>query len=100
MATVVSISKGQMRSHVKGASEIVLGMCSHHLNLKGESVPLTDADKKKYEALIQNMAEGALRTICLAYRDASGGPPAFFFLLLGSFFTSRNISNNNSKKLQ
>jgi len=78
MATVVSISKGKMRSHVKGASEIVLGMCTHHLNLKGESVPLTDADKKKYEALIQNMAEGALRTICLAYRDASEGPLAFF----------------------
>jgi len=74
MATIVEIKKGK-RAHVKGASEIVLAMCTRCLNDKGEDVELTKENREKHEALIQQMAEGALRTICLAYRDSSSGNP-------------------------
>jgi Ca2+-transporting ATPase len=88
MATVVTVAKDKMRSHVKGASEIVLNMCTHQLNPQGQVIPLTSAEKKKLEGLIQSMAEGALRTICLAYRETSAG----FLLLLFFFLLSSCLS--------
>ena len=58
------------RLHVKGAAEIVLNTCSHYLNENGERIELTEAKKDEIiNDVITKMAENALRTICLAYKD-------------------------------
>jgi magnesium-transporting ATPase (P-type) len=58
------------RLHVKGAAEIVLGSCSHYINEVGEHTTLTD-EMREYiiKDVIETFAKGALRTICLAYKD-------------------------------
>ena len=79
MATVIKIEDGILRCHSKGASEIVLKRCTTLLNNQGEIVDLTPERVKQLESLIGSMAENALRTICLGYRDTNEG---FFLLLL------------------
>lgn len=58
------------RLHVKGASEIVLGLCTHYINEDGEKNVLTDDIKALIvQETITKYANNALRTICVAYRD-------------------------------
>ncbi len=58
------------RLHIKGAAEIVLASCSHYLNDKGERVSLTPEIKEHIiKNVIEEYAKGALRTICMAYKD-------------------------------
>ncbi|KAJ1656868.1 plasma membrane calcium [Dispira simplex] len=59
------------RIHVKGASEIVLGCCDRYMAADGEVKTLDDATKNAFLQTIQNYAEQALRTICMAYREVS-----------------------------
>ncbi|KAI9262706.1 PMCA-type calcium-translocating P-type ATPase [Sporodiniella umbellata] len=78
MATVLKCTdKGQKtfyRVHVKGASEIVLGLCSSVLSIdSGE--PLDLESKKEMENQIQSYATRSLRTIGIAYRDFDYWPP-------------------------
>jgi magnesium-transporting ATPase (P-type) len=56
--------------HMKGASEIVLGLCTQQLNEAGQPVPLPDHQKKKLLAKIEDYASQSLRTLCLAYKYA------------------------------
>ncbi len=59
----------------KGASEIVLGLCSHvALPEQHASFPLSDERRNEIKDTIQSMAENSLRTICVAYKEVS---PAF-----------------------
>ncbi len=60
---------GRVRLYCKGASEWILKDCTHHLNENGEVVPLTEEKRKFLEKHILSMAEKALRTLCLSYRD-------------------------------
>ena len=65
------------RIHLKGASEIVLGNCSKWMNQDGQVQELDDSMKQHLLKIIENYAEKALRTICLAYKDLKaneGGP--------------------------
>ncbi|KAI8388871.1 PMCA-type calcium-translocating P-type ATPase [Radiomyces spectabilis] len=64
-----SVKQADYRIHVKGASEIVLGVCSHYMDAKGESKKLDKEAKVKFDGLIGTYADKALRTIALAYRD-------------------------------
>jgi Ca2+ transporting ATPase len=58
------------RLHVKGAAEIVLSTCSHYINESGDRVELSDSKKEEIiKDVIEEFARGALRTICLAYKD-------------------------------
>lgn len=57
------------RLHIKGASEIVMGCCSHYLDADGQIREITDEVKGNLENVIHNYARQALRTICLAYKD-------------------------------
>jgi Ca2+ transporting ATPase len=58
------------RLHVKGAAEIVLSHCSHYINAEGHTVELGEEMKNFIiKEVIENFAKGALRTICLAYKD-------------------------------
>jgi magnesium-transporting ATPase (P-type) len=81
MSTVlenVEESSTGKRLMVKGASEMVLGTCSHFIDENGERQELTE-DKINYlkENIIKKFASDALRNICVAYKDleeGQGGP--------------------------
>jgi len=74
----IEYSEPIYRVHIKGASEIVLGYCSHAMILphpkdrQGEAIN-QEIDEKLMndfnENVIRKFAENSLRTICLAYRD-------------------------------
>jgi len=57
------------RLHVKGASEIVMGCCSHYLDADGKTKEMTDEMKGNLDHVITDYARGALRTICFGYKD-------------------------------
>ena len=62
---------------VKGASEIVLNTCTYYINEGGERLELTEEMRNYLLSVIEDYARGALRTICLAYKDlreGEGGP--------------------------
>ncbi|KAI8991524.1 PMCA-type calcium-translocating P-type ATPase [Mycotypha africana] len=65
------------RVHVKGASEIILGLCSRVLTLQkgGQSRELNADDYSRIERIIQSYATRSLRTIGIAYRDFEQWPP-------------------------
>ena len=76
MSTVLeNIGNGgyDKRIHIKGASEIVLGSCSHYLNEAGERVEMTDQMKGNLVNVINQYARQALRTITLGYKDLQPG---------------------------
>lgn len=58
---------------LKGASEIVLGVCSHFINDEGEVTQLNDVVKSSLDNVITKFAQDALRTICVAYKDIKEG---------------------------
>jgi P-type Ca2+ transporter type 2C len=67
------------RLYIKGASEIVLGKCSHVLkeptsNL--DSTALSDDDRVRLRGVISSYASKSLRTIAMAYREFQQWPPA------------------------
>jgi Ca2+ transporting ATPase len=61
------------RLHVKGASEIVKGCCSHYLDADGNVKELTDDINSELDDKIDEFARNALRTIALAYKDVLPG---------------------------
>lgn len=65
------------RAHIKGASEIVLGSCTHYLTSDGQKNPLHDDMKSNLNTIITEYASMSLRTICFGYKDlkpGEGGP--------------------------
>ena len=54
---------------VKGASEIVLGTCSHFVNSDGSREELTEEKTNELNEVISKFAKKSLRTICIAYKD-------------------------------
>ncbi len=67
---VVKIGEDRVRVFVKGASEIVLNLCSHWLAQQGKPEKLDLTDKRKIEEMaIKRYAHKAYRTFCLAYKD-------------------------------
>ncbi|CAG8457426.1 10486_t:CDS:10 [Diversispora eburnea] len=61
----------EYRVHVKGASEIVLGACTHYVDAEGKVQQFNENSRLNFETIITNYAGKALRTICLAYHDIS-----------------------------
>ena len=55
--------------HWKGASEIVLGLCTSYLDSDNRVHPLTPEKTLELQGHIQTMAEASLRTLCLAYKE-------------------------------
>ncbi|CAO3673150.1 unnamed protein product [Rhizopus stolonifer] len=80
MATVMQCSDSNQKTiyrvHVKGASEIILALCSSVLAVEHEGErELTSEDYEQVENMIQNYATRSLRTIGIAYRDFDHWPP-------------------------
>eukprot|EP00002_Diphylleia_rotans_P010140 TRINITY_DN2053_c0_g1_i10.p1 TRINITY_DN2053_c0_g1~~TRINITY_DN2053_c0_g1_i10.p1 ORF type:complete len:1125 (-),score=238.02 TRINITY_DN2053_c0_g1_i10:207-3581(-) len=71
MSVLLSLEHGQKRLYTKGASEIVLELCNSYVMESGQVSDLSPDIKHSAQATIQEMAQQALRTICIAYRDIS-----------------------------
>ncbi|KAJ4392281.1 plasma membrane calcium [Gnomoniopsis smithogilvyi] len=75
MGAVIKHGNGH-RLMVKGASEILLGMCSAKANIKDLSItPMTGDEKKALTSTINSYARQSLRTIGLIYCDYEQWPP-------------------------
>jgi Ca2+-transporting ATPase len=66
---VVTRPNGSVRVYCKGASEWILKDCSMLLDPSGNSITMTSLKREAIEKHINNMANLALRTLCLAHRD-------------------------------
>ncbi|KAL0431497.1 UNVERIFIED_CONTAM: Calcium-transporting ATPase 2, plasma membrane-type [Sesamum radiatum] len=73
MGIVLELTKGGLRAHTKGASEIVLAACDKVINSNGEVVPIDEASCKYLKETIEQFANEALRTLCLAYTELENG---------------------------
>ncbi|GAQ87615.1 Calcium transporting ATPase [Klebsormidium nitens] len=69
MGVAVKRKDGSVRVHWKGASEIVLGLCTSFLDSDNQVHALTPEKVQELQGEIQRMAEGSLRTLCLAYKE-------------------------------
>ncbi|KAF0700241.1 Aste57867_9196 [Aphanomyces stellatus] len=70
MSVIVPLSDSKFRIFTKGASEIVLGLCTSVQNLDGTVSEFGVAEKKTVNStVIDKYANQAYRTLCLAYRD-------------------------------
>ena len=75
MGVVIELPEGggRLRAHTKGASEIVLAACDKVVNSSGEVVPLDEESVNYLNVKINEFANEALRTLCLAYMDLENG---------------------------
>eukprot|EP00252_Welwitschia_mirabilis_P021113 TRINITY_DN5317_c0_g1_i1.p1 TRINITY_DN5317_c0_g1~~TRINITY_DN5317_c0_g1_i1.p1 ORF type:complete len:1040 (+),score=189.99 TRINITY_DN5317_c0_g1_i1:391-3510(+) len=69
MIVIVRLANGKYRAYCKGASEIVMRMCSKVLDSEGNAVPLDGNGKRYVMSIIDSFACEALRTLCLAFMD-------------------------------
>ncbi|KDO22335.1 calcium-translocating P-type ATPase [Saprolegnia parasitica CBS 223.65] len=70
MSVVVPLTKTSSRVYTKGASEIVLGLCSHMAFPDGSTRTLGPDEASFWrDAIIQRFANDGLRTLCLCYKD-------------------------------
>jgi len=77
MSTIIKNVKNGLdskkRMHIKGASEIILASCDKFYDItQGKVVPLTPNQRQIIEEQIESMADQALRTICIAYKEITG----------------------------
>lgn len=78
MATVMRLSGGEVRVHVKGAPEIVLRNCVNYLGPDGEIKPLDrDQIEDVMSNIVETMGSEGLRTICVATRDLGSDESKF-----------------------
>jgi P-type Ca2+ transporter type 2C len=75
---IIHRPNGTVRLLCKGASEWVLRDCTHYLKTDGKIEPLTSEKMMEVEKFILDMANNALRTLCLAHLDfpKNGNLPA------------------------
>lgn len=78
MGIVVSLPEGGARLYIKGASEIILGKCTHMVRDPSTDVSvveMTKEDTSTVSHLIDAYAMRSLRTIGIAFRDFEVWPP-------------------------
>ncbi|KAK6287748.1 hypothetical protein POUND7_013927 [Theobroma cacao] len=73
MGVVLELPEGGLRAHTKGASEIVLAGCDKVINSDGEVIPLDEESISHLNDTINQFANEALRTLCLAYMELENG---------------------------
>ncbi|PKI42842.1 hypothetical protein CRG98_036640 [Punica granatum] len=74
MSVLVARPDGGVRAFCKGASEIILSLCDKFVDKNGEPVPLSEDQFNLVLDVINGFACGALRTLCLAYKDMDEVP--------------------------
>ena len=75
MSTAVPMNGG-VRLHVKGASEIVVKLCTKMMQTDGSVTDFSADDLAAAEKAITAMASTGLRTLCIAYVDLDTAPGA------------------------
>lgn len=75
MGLVVLTLDGSQRLVEKGASELILQTCSHYHSFLEGRVPINESYLKQINHAIVHLANQALRTIALAYKDLPEGQP-------------------------
>lgn len=78
MGIVIQLPNGKARLYVKGASEIVLDMCTSMLrdpSSDSSIAPLGQEHKDTVSKLIEHYATQSLRTIGIVYKDLDKWPP-------------------------
>ena len=79
MSTLVPMPQGSKSPHrlyCKGASEMVLELCTQVAQADGADAPLTDEVKADMNNAINDFANAGLRTIAVAYKDLDESPVA------------------------
>jgi len=66
---IVHRADGSVRLYCKGATEWILKDCTMFLNNTGTNSPMNPEKVASLEEIINNMADKALRTLCLAHKD-------------------------------
>eukprot|EP01136_Pigoraptor_vietnamica_P010647 Opistho-1_new@48531 len=70
MSAVAHMPDGSYRLFTKGASEMVLTLCTHVMTTDGGRRPLGDEEKDRLlNGVIETFANDGLRTLTLAFRD-------------------------------
>ena len=73
-SAVIKRADGTFRVLVKGATEWVLKDCVSYLTADGSEAPMDEAKRVEIEAHILDMANNALRTLCIAHVDLPSLP--------------------------
>jgi Ca2+-transporting ATPase len=68
MTTIWHDSDGGSTAYVKGAPDVVVGLCTH-VRENGRVRPATDEDKERLLSLNVRLANEAMRVLAVAYRD-------------------------------
>ncbi|XP_073027581.1 putative calcium-transporting ATPase 13, plasma membrane-type [Primulina eburnea] len=63
------VEDGGSHVHWKGAAEMILAMCSHYYDVKGDIKELNDFERVKFDQIIQGMAASSLRCIAFANKQ-------------------------------
>jgi Ca2+-transporting ATPase len=74
MSVLIAFPGFKKRAFCKGASEIVLSMCSKIVGKDGEVSTMTEEQRNNITKVINGFACEALRTLCLAYIDIEAAP--------------------------
>jgi Ca2+-transporting ATPase len=69
--TAATKTQSDYRIHVKGASEIVLDACKYYIDENGTQKSMDNESVIRFNGIISEFADKALRTIAIAYRDIS-----------------------------
>lgn len=72
MTVICGDKNGKKEALVKGAPDVVLGLCTHYLK-EGRPVPLDNRERSRILAANSDMAENALRVLGLAYHELPTG---------------------------
>ncbi|KAJ0408386.1 hypothetical protein P43SY_003112 [Pythium insidiosum] len=72
-AIVKRESDGSARLYTKGAAEVIVARATRLVNADGAEAELTALKRDELNAVITQMADNALRTICIAHRDLPRG---------------------------
>ncbi|GMI77132.1 autoinhibited Ca2+-ATPase 11 [Hibiscus trionum] len=70
MSVLVALPDGRTQAFCKGAPEILLRMCEKVVDCNGELVHLSEERAESITEAINGFASDALRTLCLAVKDA------------------------------
>lgn len=69
MSVIIKCKDGTFRLFVKGAAEVILAKSNRWINLQGNVTEMSPVKRGELGGIITQMAESALRTMCVAYRD-------------------------------
>lgn len=70
MGTAVKYDK-KIHLHVKGASEIILDLCTSYLHQDGQLKNFSSSEQTELLSVIESMAKDGLRTLAIAYKELS-----------------------------